>query len=146
MEPFKIENFEKENGPGTFPAFRHLGSDECEKVRQGLCEALGMADSSTGLDLVLAIQSKGSHIREADANSDGFDLGALVKRIGLPLTEKVYLNWYRIDDIDEFATANLFQYFDDIRYPASDDLDVIAPDLGWILSVSHEGDVAVLRT
>jgi hypothetical protein len=59
--------------------------------------------------------------------------------------KKVYLNWYRFDDIDQIDLAALDQYFSDIWYPGSDDLDVFDDSTDWIVSIAHFGKIRFFK-
>lgn len=80
-----------------------------------------------------------------DANLDGFDLMALMGRVGIHPKASVYLNWYRFDDIDVMSTDQLSRYFSDIWYPSVDDLDIFDDSLDWVLMVRHYGTVSLVQ-
>jgi hypothetical protein len=72
-------------------------------------------------------------------------VGRLLRKLGVTSPKKVYLNWYRFDDIDQIDLADLDRYFFDIWYPDSDDLDVFDDSADWIVSIAHHGNVRLFR-
>ncbi len=145
MGPIKIKNYEREHGPGTFPGCRPLDSRSLEEVRRQLTGALGIEATSSGREMLQVIQDRSELVEGADAENEDFDLGAVLKRLGLVYGDKLYLNWYRFDDVDEMCAADVIAHFSDIWYPASDDLEVFDRSMSWIVSITHFGAVMVIR-
>jgi len=65
--------------------------------------------------------------------------------LGISAEKKVYVNWYRYDNVDEIQFVDLTKYFDDIWYPGLDDIDIFDATFSWILSISHDGAVRSAR-
>jgi hypothetical protein len=78
----------------------------------------------------------------ASAGGD-IDLLHIFNENEISYSEKIYLNWYRFDRIDEMYVMDVAQYFSDLWYPGADDIDVFDFDLNWIISVTHYGDLTV---
>ena len=140
MENFKIDQF-KAKGNIAFPWFKSLSTEECLNISQRWravmqCE-LGVSD----LDLMNIILSKSEVIKNCSSEDTNFDLSALFMRLGVASNEKVYLNWYRFDRIDEMLLKDLTLHFNDIWYPSSDDLDIFDASYKWLISVAHHGQV-----
>jgi len=80
-----------------------------------------------------------------NAENEHFDLAAVAKDLGISAEKKVYVNWYRYDNVDEIQFVDLTKYFDDIWYPGPDDIDIFDATFSWILSISHDGAVRSAR-
>jgi hypothetical protein len=145
MEAFKIEHYERENGVGTFVPFRHLSTHEANSIFQSLKRRLELPEEFDGLQVVRIISKRGVFIKDFDADQDDFDLKQVMNHINLFVEDKLFVNWYRYDNIDEFRANDLYEKFSDIWYPSSDDIDVFDSSLSWILSISHHGKVQVIR-
>ena len=142
MEKFKIEHFKRENPSNEFPAFKTLTPEEARDVYESVLKAMGWDVSPERL--VKMIYERGTLVRGVNATEDGFDLESIFDDLGIHPCEKVYLNWYRFDEIDEMSFADVDKYFDDIWYPGPDDMDIFDESFSWIVSVSHEGYVTCL--
>jgi len=97
------------------------------------------------LEVVRAIYDKSEPIDGVDANDDGFSFSDVLKSLCIEPNANVYINWYRFDNVDEISIKNLTEYFDDIWFPSSDDIDVFDDSFSWIVSVSHDGKVSSLE-
>lgn len=89
------------------------------------------------------IDQRSITVTEVDARLDDFDLKAVLERLGF-FAEKVLLNWYRFDRIDEFRTDDLCNLFIDVFYPSADDIEIMDSGLTWLLSIRHYGAVKAL--
>jgi len=77
--------------------------------------------------------------------SDSFDLRRVLCSIEIVPEDHVYINWYRFDKLDRMAVDDLAQYFDDVWYPSSDDIDLFDSTLSWVLSVTDEGYIRFVK-
>lgn len=145
MEVFKVENYEREHGQGTFPAYRRLGSQSSQEVRRQLAGALGIAPTSSGTEVVRAVWDRSQPVEGADAENEDFDLCLVLDRLGLACTDKLYLNWHHYEDVDEMCAADVTAHFTDIWYPSSDDIDIFDQNMLWVVSITHYGAVRVTR-
>lgn len=145
MKTFKIENYEREHGQGTFPPFRHLAPDEAQRIEEGLLSRLKLPSGSSARDILQSIHDRAGVVSGANADDDQFDLRHVLDELGLALSEFTYLNWYRFDDIDKIQTSALLKHFSDIWYPASDDLELIDAQMQWVVAVHHSGTVKALK-
>jgi hypothetical protein len=59
--------------------------------------------------------------------------------------KNVFINWYRYDRIEEIGFFDLDKYFGDIWHPGPDEMDVLDSSLSWIISISPEGYIKVVR-
>ncbi len=144
MESYKIEHYEREHGSGSFPGFRSLSVTEARRIYVAVIRAAGLLSCRTAEELVLAVRDMSILEEGVQVESVDFSLLDLIRKLGLPTSKKVYLNWYRYDKIDEINTVDLAEHFDDIWYPSVDDLDVIDGDIRWQISISHYGAVTWL--
>lgn len=141
MENFKLEHFRTAHPGIRFPPYRSLTSDETADLRSSLARRLGLSNSADGLSVVTRLNDVGRSRELANALSDSFDLGAVIEDIGLSPMKLVFINWYRLDDVDEMNIDDLVTYLDDIWYPGSDDVDIFDRTCAWVISISHEGIV-----
>lgn len=145
MQQFKIEDFEKEHGKGSFVWHRHLAEPEADALRETIQRALRLPDQVKPLELTQHILEKSEDISGVDAESPDFKLTALLAQLGLEPSPTVFLDWHRFDNVDEVRTEDLSKHFDDIWYPAADDLFIVDPQLRWIVLILHYGAVALLK-
>lgn len=139
MEKFKIELYEDVNGKNTFPSFKTLGKDECTPIQNNIRHLFDLPEDSTLLEIVNKVEEVEVHLNVYDAQDDNFSLIPCFKDMGVVVSDNVYLNWYRYDEIDIMAADDLINNFDDIWFPSSDDLDIFDSSFEWILSVQHDG-------
>ena len=144
MDGFKIENFERQHGANSFPAFRSLITEEANNVLAILKRRLGLPDELSAEDVLHAIDQKSVDVDGVDANEEAFDLRAVLARLGFSAV-KVFVNWYRFDRIDEFETEKLCDCFGDIFYPSVDDIEISDVNLTWLVSIRHYGAVRALN-
>lgn len=136
MDRFKIEHFEQRHGL-PLPQVRALSREECEAVSRRLRSRLNVSPATDLLSVIRHLDQQERFVSDEAADSPSFDLGRV-----LPVTsrnQKLYVNWYRFDDIDEIDADTLVTFFDDFWYVGSDDLDIFDADLSWIVSVRHDG-------
>lgn len=138
MESFKIDHFRKDNPGKDFPWHRSLTSSQTEKVCRRLADTLQVFPKKN-IDIVNAIYAYSQVLEDTNADKDGFSLSKLFESIKISPAEKVYINWYQFDNIDEVRFIDLCNYFEDIWYPGPDDIDIFDSSLQWILSVTHDG-------
>jgi hypothetical protein len=89
-------------------------------------------------------ESSGGKIEHPNANSEGFDLAALVDLLKLESREEIYINWDDLTTIDPMRFKDLTEHFDSVWYPGPDDTEIFDASLSWILSVDHEGYLGVM--
>jgi len=145
VEHFKIAEFEREHGQGTFPRFRSLSPPETTALATSLLQVLALPVDAGPLELLSVIRSRSLPIDAVNADDENFCLGDLLRKLNYPESELVYLNWYQYDEIDECRTEDVVRLFHDIWYPSADDLELIDSQLKWILSIEHHGMVRGLR-
>ena len=134
MENFKIENFLSSNPNSHFPVFDKVVKDKLESIQIKICRTFNFEEMS--IDLLKEIRNQSSYIGNHEES-----LSSLLNKNGVTPLESIFLNWHRYDEIDQMSFLDLNNYFDDIWYPSTDDIDVFDESLSWILSVDHDGSV-----
>ena len=145
MDEHKIQNFKKEYPETAFPDIRTLSIAEAENTRESVRDKLGMHPEATPLEIVIKLSDDSTVISGVNAEADDFSFKSAVLQTGIEPKERVLINWYRFDVIDEISLDDLTSYFDDIWYPASDDIDIFDDSISWVISIGHSGDVSVWR-
>lgn len=145
MDKLKIENYAKTYPGVPFPTFESLDAVSAERLRDRISEKFGLTTGTDQLAMVKEIDARGLTLEGVDARNDGFNVSAILQAVGIVPSEYVYLNWYRLDDIDRLRLSDLDGWVEDIWYPGSDDLDVFDDSLTWMLSIAHHGAVKLIR-
>lgn len=136
MESFKIEQFEQENGVGSFPHFKSLTAEECEQVRRRIALSLGLepnVDSKILLEKIFSLRIN----RMVNFVNGALDLASELASISVDAESLVFINWYRFDDIDQIKLGDLSIHFNDIWHPIADDIEIFDSTLSWVASISH---------
>lgn len=143
MDEVKIINFKRDHPSEPFPSWRSLGSEECSRLRGKLAARFGVAQAAADAGFVEAVHRSTTPLSGYRATDPSFEFGAVLAELRNPVGDRLLLNWYRYDDIDEMKKADFVRYFDDIWYPSSDDLEVFDSTCAWVLSISHAGDLRI---
>ena len=142
MESFKIEHFKKYNPTKDFPTFNTLTPVEAQEIYTRLSAEIGKIIPRD--HLIKIINNLSTSVKDVNTNNDEFLLESVFSRLNIQPNEKIYINWYQFDDIDEMRFDDLNKYFDDIWYPSSDDIDIFDSTFSWFLCISHDGNVKYL--
>ena len=145
MQTFKTANFKKDKPGHAFPQFESLEPSETQAIRVSLGARLGLSPAANSLELARCVDQRARTLPDMDAEDSSFDLAGALSAEGIRPRPNVYVNWYRFDEIDRMSFGDLAANFDDVWYPSSDDIDIFDDSVSWILSVSHEGAVKVLK-
>jgi hypothetical protein len=145
MEQFKREHFAKDHPGKTFPRVDLIPASVCEGVSSEIAERLGLSTPLDRLSLIKTIRSESVGLPAINAESPEFNLFACLKQCNLSIPENVYLNWRRFETLDRMSTMDVSRRFEYLWYPAADDLEIVATDISWILSVAHSGEIYLLR-
>lgn len=145
MDKLKIENYAKTFPRVPFPVFESLGAASAERLRDLISEKFELTAGADQLRMIKELDARGLTLEGVDARSGGFNVGKTLHTAGIVPNQQVYLNWYRLDDIDRLRLSDLDEWFEDIWYPDSDDLDVFDDSLTWMLSIAHHGAVKLIR-
>ena len=132
------------NPHGRFPSITGVPEGEMRKLRIRLAHAVGFPPEVDNLALTHHIDSLMRPVEGINAEDADFDLGAVLRQIGIHPLVNVYVNWYRYDKIDEIAFADLAQFLPWVWYPSADDIEVFDETCSWIVSIAHRGDIGYL--
>lgn len=143
MDEHNIRGFELENPGRAFPAHRSLASAETQELRARLRALLRLPQKTDDLRLVQTLASISVDSRSENADDENFSLVRTLGGFGITPQSKLFINFYRFDEIDEMALDDVVQCFRFIWYPHSDDIDIFDSTLSWVLSVSHDGIVSL---
>ena len=75
---------------------------------------------------------------------ENFKLIETLKNLKIQSSDKIFINWYRYDNIDSMTLDDLDTYFYDIWFAGPDDIDIFDRNLNWIVSIQHEGIVSYI--
>lgn len=145
MEQFKIDHYLKDNPGKSFPGFKKLSKLECNIIITSLRNKLMVPDNTSGAELVKIIDKRQTSIKEENAEDDNFSLIELFRKNNISLGKEIYINWYHYDQIDQFKKEDLLNFFDDIWYPSSDDIDIFDEKMENIVSIDHGGFIKILQ-
>lgn len=145
MDPRKIEAYQPSSFGRPFPPFEPLTTNERTALETALRRCLGVSEAMSATDLLRDIRARSIRLSGASALSSSFDLEGTVRQALPPAPRSVVINWYRFDDMDRIDLHDLAQHLRDIWYPSSDDIEVIDPELRWIVSITHDGEVLFLE-
>lgn len=145
MDAIKIDNFRRSYPGVQFAEFEPLAPDRCIDIRQSVARRLGLPADAPPLEVIAKLHEQaGAELGNAP-ESGSLDVRITLQKAGVEAGDRVYLNWYRFDDIDEIGVDELSRCFNDIWYPASDDVEVFDGTLSWVLSISHTGRMVLRR-
>lgn len=131
MEDFKIQFFEKEYNK-KFIHFEHLTDYRCEVIRKNIFRVFFEKNK-------IIVGMKGVGFIEEFKNVED-----VLKKINVSPKNKIYINWFNFENIDYLKYKDFVEYFDDLWFPASDDIDVFDDTFEWILSIRHDGYITYL--
>ena len=96
------------------------------------------------LKLVNEIRRNEIYINNFDANNEqDFNIKKIFQHLDKDVTFKVYINWFRFDNIDQMKFNDFSTYFYDIWFPSVDDIDLFDESYSWIVSIRHDGMIYV---
>lgn len=145
MNAIKIDNFRRSYPGVQFPEFESLAPDRCTDIRQSVARRLGLPTDAPPLEVITKLHEQAGGELGNAPDSGGLDVRITLQKAGVEAGDRVYLNWYRFDDIDEVGVDDLSRCFDDIWYPGSDDVELFDATLSWIVSISHTGRMVLRR-
>ncbi|UOG32770.1 hypothetical protein [Leptospira noguchii] len=145
MDKVKIDNFTLANPNMHFPYWREISISESIKIKKTIISKLNLPSIITDLDLIKYIDMKG--ISKGLLDLDDYESIRRTLIHNLPPTDNplVYINWYRMDKIDQMYLKEVITNFDDIWYPSADDIDIIDISISWIFSISHFGEIKLIE-
>jgi hypothetical protein len=134
MDQHKIANFLRDHPTESFPPYLQLDVSQARAIRDSIMQAVESREID-GLGLVKRVHALSVEAGAVTAGDGQFSLLERLRELRVASHEKVYLNWYRFDRIDQIGLSDLDRYFFDIWYPDSDD------SMKWVLSIAHHGNV-----
>jgi hypothetical protein len=145
MDKIKLEDFVRDHPGEIFPENRLLSEQDTTYIRRIIASKLGLAPNVAPLNLVRAVADKAMTLPQINAEDESPDFRALLYEAGVNPRDKVLINWYRFDRIDEMSLDDFSRYFGDLWYPAADNIDLFDHSLSWILTIDYSGTVSLLR-
>ncbi|EGQ22565.1 hypothetical protein [Prevotella pallens] len=137
MEAFKLVNFKHEHNT-NMPIVRSIEGSECEAVCRSLFRYWHV---NTPEEFFEKEEQEFVLLDDINAEDEDFDWNKVFNSIGIPVPNEVFINFERFNNIDVFLFKDFCKYFDDIWYPAADDIEVFDSSFNWIVSVKHYGAV-----
>jgi hypothetical protein len=144
MESRNIEGFKQAHPGMRFPDYRSLKANETLEIRRRLKQITKLPEIADDLTLTRQIATLSKICSDENADDEKFNLLNTLKSLNISPNDKVFVNFYRFDEIDELPIEDVSRYFRFIWYPASDDIDIFDETLEWILSVTHSGIIRAL--
>ena len=139
MEDFKMKLFKNEYKRDFH--YIHLSKKECSIIVEKLLGKYNFSDINTLLEYINANEG---FLFFIETESE-FQLIEVLKNLSIEPLENIYINWYKFDNIDIVKLLDLNNYFFDIWFPNSDDIEIFDDSLSWIISVRHDGNVSYLK-
>jgi hypothetical protein len=144
VEEFKVENFKRSFPASEFPPFKALNRSDCKSLLDALVVSFDI-ECESGMEFDNILSNRAQAVDGAKANENSFSIITILEEHGIHSRSAVYINWYRFEQVDEMKLNDLDQYWTDIWYPGPDDISVFDSSFSWILCVTHEGSVGLLR-
>lgn len=113
-----------------------------QALRARFAQRVGCSQETDNLTLTRRVADGLTRVDGVNAEAEDFILSEAFERLGITPQSRVYVNWYRFDDVDRISLNNLSSYFTDIWYPGTDDIEIFDETCCWILSISHDGDLS----
>jgi hypothetical protein len=145
MEEFKIRNFKEAHPDAVFPLVQPLTTPEIRQSQRLLRGRLAIRGEADGSVLTRRLAECETLFPAVNANDEDFDLSDVFDAIDVRKEGDVVLNWHHFETLERISLLDLVRHFDDVWYPAVDDLDVLDPHVSWIVSISHEGVVTFVK-
>ena len=138
MEAFKLVNFKHEHNT-NMPIVRSIEGSECEAVCRSLFRNWHV---NTLEEFFKKEEQEFVLLDDINAEDDDLDWNKVFNSIGYLFLTRFSSTFERFNNIDVFPIQKTFcKYFDDIWYPAADDIEVFDASFNWIVSVKHYGAV-----
>jgi len=144
MEDFKVKNFEKENVGKLFPRYVSMDGENAKHFVKNISENIFKINLSDGRALAQRIHNQSVSVGGLNANFDNFIFSDIFSRLSIVPKSTVFINWFHFDTVDAFDVKALIEYFTDIWYPQSDDIDIFDDTFSWVISVEHDGTVRAI--
>ena len=140
MEKFKLENFKREYG-FDMPIKKHLSYDECCEILSNIYLKFHVNDIK---DLFSKLENESLLI--TNINNGTVNIENIFLNLNIGVSQNVFINWFKFDNIDSISFKDLCKYFDDIWYPSVDDIEIFDETYNWILSIKYYGIISFLKS
>ena len=137
MDVFKIELFEKETGK-AFPKFYTLGKGECDALRRQFCNKMQIAELN--MPVFDFYERKGSFFEKCNALDEGFSVSGLFACLKAA-ADIICICWDNFGTIDRMSLRDFSRHFEDIWFPAADNIMVFPQDMSFMVMIRHDGAV-----
>jgi hypothetical protein len=134
MEAWKIDNFMKTHEE-PFPKYRAATRTEQSRLVELFVKLFG-----TTVPMYEDWLSNLQQLTDFNAQADGFDFARALPLSAAGTNSDVAMKWQvNFESTDVIALKDLIDYFDDVWYPGTDDLEVIDLNCKWMIVVDHGG-------
>jgi hypothetical protein len=142
MQPFKIENFLRENPGSRPPRFVPLTDSEASELVEKLLVSAGRPNG-TPEAIMRWLSERATPLEDVNLDKGKVALQDLFRKSAINPGPVLYVQWGPLRDIDRFQTDELGRYFYDVWYPSADDIEIFDDTLAWLMFVRHYGGVEV---
>ncbi|MHA6698046.1 hypothetical protein [Chryseobacterium sp. A321] len=134
MDDFKKDLFKKEYKK-DFPCYFELEKEDCIEFKKRVIDKFRLKKDN----FENSLRDNHFFLDDANAEDDNFDFLSLLNNLNIKKEEYLFINWNSFENIDKFSLNDFYNYFEDIWFPASDDIDIFNENLDWIISIRHDG-------
>ena len=135
MDGFKIELFEKEKGK-AFPQFYALDKEECGVLYRRFCSKMQIPGQK--MPVFDYFERKGAFVEKFNALQDGFNVSELFACLKVT-ADIIYVCWDNFETIDRMSLQDFSRHFDDIWFPAADNVIVFPQEMSFMVMIRHDG-------
>lgn len=136
----KIDHFYNDKVMGKFPKYKEVEFDLAVNIRERVATHLGLPVDSSGLAVISKLAERYAEC-EVGKQTESIGMINMMRDNDVAPKSKIYINWYRFDDITEMEFNDLIQFFEYIWYPQVDIIDVFDGTMSWFIQVSESGEV-----
>jgi hypothetical protein len=144
MDFFKKDNFLKANVGNIFPEYFELNTQEIDLLVRNLNINLFKTKELLNRECIVEyIRDKA--IFASTRVEEDFSIYDLLKKFSLKETDNCYINWDNFNNVDKLSLKDLNDFWSDIWYPIVDDIEIIAEDLTWVVTITHYGSIGIMK-
>ena len=144
MEDFKKDNFYRAYPGEEYPSYNICSEEEARLLLEKICEKY-----SCSFEMPLALNSqviKRSRILDfCNADDDEFSLEEVFERLSITPNDNIYISWLRLENVYTFNFKILCKRWDDIWYPAIDDIELFDDSFSWLIGINHHGYIILVN-
>lgn len=142
MEKIKLENFNNEYG-FAMPIEKHLSQHDCSAILLHIYNKFHIHNIE---ELFSILECKSINIDTINAKDDNVNIEEVFSNVDIAVLPNIYINWGDFDNIDCLKYNTFCNYFDDIWYPAIDDIEIFDETCDWFLSIKHYGLISYWKS